>query len=96
MLNSDDLENAVGPVLRASSTTQAVVAAIKELNSGVVIMDRGSYLRVLVPDNCRLSQASVEKHLGTVFTIPGDLELILTSFKGNMVIAEGEVSWSLR
>ena len=39
----------VGPVLQAGALTNAIVAAIRDLNSEVIVLDRGAYLRVLAP-----------------------------------------------
>ena len=39
----------VGPVLQAGSVANAIVAAIKDLNQDVLVVDRGAYVRVLVP-----------------------------------------------
>jgi len=39
----------VGPVLQTGTVSNAIVAAIKDLNQDVLVLDRGAYLRVLVP-----------------------------------------------
>jgi hypothetical protein len=49
---SDDRQNIydrVGPVLQSGELGNAIVAAIRDLNSDVLVTDRGAYLRVLVP-----------------------------------------------
>jgi hypothetical protein len=38
----------VGPVLQVGVLSEAIVAAIRDLNSDVEVIDRGGYLRVLV------------------------------------------------
>ena len=42
----------VGPVLEAGEVASALIAAIREGNRDVEIVDRGSYLRVLCPQRC--------------------------------------------
>lgn len=44
----------VGPVLEVGEVADAIVAAIRERSSQVVVEDRASYLRVLVPSPCIL------------------------------------------
>ncbi len=96
MTPSVDLRDHVGPVLLAGAVADAVVAAIREENEGVTVLDRGAYLRVLVPWRCRVTRAAVERRLGGPFAIPVDLESILSSFKGVLELDEDAVTWSLR
>jgi hypothetical protein len=42
----------VGPVLQSGTVANAIVAAITELNEDVMVLDRGAYVRVLVPRCC--------------------------------------------
>jgi toluene monooxygenase system protein D len=83
----------VGPVLRSGPLAQAARAAIHELNPLAEFYDQGSYLRVLAPERCRLTRQALEKHAGTSLSFPGDLESILTSFKGRFSITEDEARW---
>jgi hypothetical protein len=91
----EDLSKHVGPVLQASIAADAVIAAIKELNEGVQVAHRGSYLRVLVPERCTVTRDVIEAHIGHPFRMPGDLEQIMPSFKGSFLVSEDEASWSL-
>ncbi len=84
----------VGPVLLAEDAAHAIVAAIRELNSNVKIVDRGSYLRVLVPRRCVVTRAAIEKTLGRPFPIPGELEALMPSFQGRFKLTEDEASWT--
>ena len=86
----DDL---VGPVLEAGESASAVVAAIRQLNRDVVVRDRGSYLRVLVPVRCVVTRRAIEQSLGRDFRLPGDLELFMPSFKGHFNVTEEEAVW---
>ncbi len=85
----------VGPVLLASPRARAVIAAIREENEAVTVLDRGAYLRVLVPGRCRVTRAAIERQLGAPFSMPGDLEGILSSFKGVLELDAEGASWSL-
>jgi hypothetical protein len=85
----------VGPVLQRGAAADAVVAAIKVLNAAVEVIDRGAYLRVMVPDRCFLTRQAVEQQLRKTFRLPADLELIMSSFKGRFRVSEDEASWDL-
>ena len=90
---ADPQHDAVGPVLIAGPLADAVVAAIHDLNVGVTIIDRGAYLRVMVHERCRLTCAAVERRSRGTFRLPGDLELVMASFRGRLHIGEDEVIW---
>jgi MmoB/DmpM family len=83
----------VGPVLQASVAASAVISAIRELNDGVQVADRGSYLRVSVEGRCVVTRRAIEAHIGRPFVLPGDLELIMPSFKGKLSMTEDEARW---
>ena len=83
----------VGPVLEAGEVALAVIAAIREQNPAVEILDRGSYLRVRCPDRCAVTRDAIEGALGRSFRLPSDLEAIMPSFTGRMVLDEDQVSW---
>jgi len=85
----------VGPVLQVGVAAEAVIAAIGELNDGVKIVRRGSYVRVFVPERCRVTRHAIEAYLGKPFQLPGDLEQIMPSFKGKLAMTAGDASWSL-
>lgn len=84
----------VGPVLEAGETARAVVAAVRQLNGDVVVLDRGSYLRVLVPGRCVVTREAIEQALGRPFRLPGDLEMVMPSFKGLLRMGNEEAVWS--
>jgi len=86
----------VGPVLEADDIGRAIIAAIREANTGVTVLDRGGYLRVLVPGRCVVRRAAIERALGRPFRLPGDLELVMPSFQGAIRITDDEVVWSWR
>ena len=85
----------VGPVLVAGAIADAIIAAIRRENDGVEVIDRGSYLRVLVPARCGVSRAAIESALSRSFRLPGDLEQVMPSFRGRFQVSEDQASWSL-
>lgn len=87
-------DDRVGPVLSAGREAEAVVSAIRALNEDVTVLDRGAYLRVLVPHRCVVTRVAIEKTLGGSFRLPGDLELLMPSFKGFLRVSEDEAVWA--
>jgi MmoB/DmpM family len=83
----------VGPVLQTGPAARAIVAAIRELNPDVQVVDRGSYLRVLVPDRCHVTRALIERHGVAPFRLPRDLERVMSSFKGRFFVSSEEARW---
>lgn len=84
----------VGPVLEAGLAADAVVEAIRQLNEDVTVIDRGAYVRVLVPGRCRVTRSAIEQLGGAPFRLPGDLEAIMPSFQGAISFSEDEVIWT--
>jgi toluene monooxygenase system protein D len=95
MSMSGDDKEAVGPVLTPGPLAEAVIAAIRAANAMVTVVDRGAYLRVLVPRRCRLEVARVEALIHGPFHLPGDLEGIMPSFRGRLHLTTGEAVWEL-
>lgn len=91
--NARAVTERVGPVLHAGPLAEAVVAAIRYMNEDVQVLDRGAYLRVLVPGCCRVTRAAVEIELGAPFHMPGDLERVMPSFKGRLSISDEGALW---
>ncbi len=85
----------VGPVLQATPFAEAIVAAIQDENDDVEVRHEGAYLRVLVPDVCRLSRAAVVTMTGQDVQFPGDLEVIMSSFTGVMRLTDRAAVWWL-
>jgi hypothetical protein len=83
----------VGPVLQSGTVADAIVAAIKELNQDVLVVDRGAYLRVLVPRRCFVTRTAIEKHLGRPFRFPGELETVMSAFKGSLQLNQNDAAW---
>jgi hypothetical protein len=85
----------VGPVLEAGEVGNAIVAAIRSFQPDVLVQDRGSYLRVLAPGRCRVTRIAIEGALGRGFRLPGDLELVMPSFKGAFRVNDDEAVWEV-
>ena len=83
----------VGPVLQSGTLANAIVAAIKDLNQDVLVVDRGAYVRVLVPQCCVVTRAAIEKHLGRPFRFPGELETVMSAFKGSIQMNQNDAAW---
>jgi hypothetical protein len=83
----------VGPVLQSGTVANAIIAAIKDLNQDVMVMDRGAYVRVLVPRCCIVTRLAIEKHLGRPFRFPGELETVMSAFKGSLQLSQDDAAW---
>jgi hypothetical protein len=83
----------VGPVLQSGTVANAIVAAITELNEDVLVVDRGAYVRVLVPRCCVVTRSAIEKHLGRAFRFPGELETVMSAFKGSLQLNQDDAAW---
>lgn len=88
-----EIYDRVGPVLQSGPVADAIVAAIKDLNQDVLVMDRGAYVRVLVPQCCVVTRLAIEKHLGRPFRFPGELEGVMSSFKGSLQLNQNDAAW---
>ncbi len=88
-----DVYDRVGPVLQSGSVANAIIAAIKDLNQDVMVLDRGAYLRVLVPQCCTVTRSAIEKHLGRPFRFPGELETVMSAFKGSLQLNQDDATW---
>lgn len=88
-----DLYDRVGPVLQTGAVGDAIVAAIRDLNPDVIVMDRGAYLRVMVPRRCFVTRGAIEKHLGRAFRFPGELETVMSAFKGTLRLGQEDAVW---
>ena len=86
----------VGPVLVSGTVAEAVIAAIKQENKEIIVVNRAAYLRVLVPRRCVVTRAAIEHNLGRTFRLPGDLERIMSAFKGRFTVSEEKAEWTFR
>jgi toluene monooxygenase system protein D len=90
-----EIYDRVGPVLQSGPLANAIIAAIKDLNRDVMVMDRGAYVRVLVPQYCVVTRSAIEAHLGRSFRFPGELETVMSAFKGSLQLNQHEAAWRL-
>ncbi len=73
----------------------AAIDAIVEDNPDkqVFVVDRGDYVRITTTDECRLTRASLEKHLGRDYSLVR-LEIEMPSFAGRIRTTDNEYVWS--
>src|SRR5277367_1790380 len=93
MTEGEGVYDRVGPVLQSGTIANAVVAAIKDLNQDVLVVDRGAYVRVLVPKYCVVTRSAIENHLGRPFRFPGELETVMSAFKGFLQLNQDDAAW---
>jgi hypothetical protein len=84
----------VGPILRSGDLADAVIDAVEEDNpdKDVMVTDRGDYVHIHTLKECRLTRASLERHLGRDYRLPM-LEIEMTSFSGRMQTSDSEYRW---
>lgn len=98
VLNVDDVETAghdlVGPVLRSGPLAEAIIDAVADDNPDrdVIVVDRGDYLRIHTAGSCRLTRASLERHLGQTMALAA-LEIEMPSFTGRLRTRVDEYVW---
>ena len=86
--------NLVGPVLQAGlPLTDAVIEAIRGANENVELADGDGKVRVMAPGFCRLRAKDVESLTGDSFSLPHDLESLMSSFRGTIRFEDDEVVW---
>jgi hypothetical protein len=94
--DDEETRDWVCPVLQKAELTDAVVAAIRDLNASARILDRGAYIRVLCDGRCRVTRQAIEQRTGAPFRMPADLELVMSSFKGTFEVSDDEAVWQFR
>lgn len=84
--------NRVGPVLRASGITAAVIEAAEEDNPDkeIRVDDKIAYVRIDCESELILRRATLEQALGRPFKM-SELEVNLASFAGRIETAEDHV-----
>jgi toluene monooxygenase system protein D len=90
------MENPVGPILRMGEDVDLVIDAIREdnPNSYVEVIDRGAYVRVQADNYLKVTEATLQRHLGPAFQIHS-LEQMLTAFAGRIKTASDQIEWHL-
>ena len=90
---AQEIYDRVGPVLQSGPVASAIIAAIQDLNEDVMLVDRGAYVRVLVPRCCVVTRSAIEDHLGRPFRFPGELETVMSAFKGSLQLNQDHAAW---
>lgn len=90
------MKDAVGPVLRMSDAISGVIRAIEEDNpdADVEVIDRGAYVRIQAPQRLRVTQQSIERHVGHAFELR-ELEALMAAFAGRIKTTSDEIRWYL-
>jgi toluene monooxygenase system protein D len=90
------MDNPVGPILRMCEEVEPVIDAIREDNPDVDIevIDRGAYVRVQAENYLRVTEATLQRHLGPAFQIRS-VEGMLTAFAGRIKTASDQIEWHL-
>jgi toluene monooxygenase system protein D len=90
------MENPVGPILRMCDEVDLVIEAIREDNpdSDVEVVDRGAYVRVQADNYLKVTEVTLQRHLGTGFKLHA-LEQMLTAFAGRIQTASDQIEWHL-
>lgn len=92
-----DMNNRVGPVMRAGELAEAVVQAAREDNPGkeIRVDDKRAYLRIDTDDEMILRRETIERHLGRSFKM-NDLEVDLSSFAGRIETDSDQIRFYLK
>jgi toluene monooxygenase system protein D len=95
-ITTANINNRVGPVMRAGELAEAVVEAAREDNPGreIRVDDKRAYLRIDTDDEMILRRETIERALGRPFKMP-DLEVGLSSFAGRIETAPDQIRFYL-
>lgn len=85
--------SAVGPVLNSGPWLNGMIAAFKESNLDLRIINRGSYCRILAPTRLLLTREAFLKNLQGETNWPDFLNLIMSSFTGKLSIESEKIEW---
>jgi toluene monooxygenase system protein D len=90
------MDNPVGPILRMCDEVDLVIDAIRDDNpdSDIEVIDRGAYVRVQADGYLRVTEETLQQHLGPSFQIRS-LEGMLTAFAGRIRTASDQIEWHL-
>ncbi len=90
----EEMDDFVGPVIRAGDFADVVARSIEDDNPGkeVRIVDRGSYVRIHTAQVCRLTRKALERHLGHPYELRM-LEIEMPSFSGRLRTRDDEFLW---
>ena len=91
-----DMNNRVGPVMRAGELADAIVEAAREDNPGkeIRVDDKRAYLRIDTDDEMILRRETIERNLGRPFKM-NDLEVDLSSFAGRIETSPDQIRFYL-
>src|SRR5262249_3655769 len=96
MVPRGSVGNGGGPVLQASPAAHAIGAPIRAPKPQTQGIAPGAYLPVLVPQSCVGPRQAIRQAAGAQFRLPGDLEAVMSSFKGRFTVSEDQAAWEYR
>lgn len=87
--------NWVGPVLQSGEFADSVVEALGGDNPGadIRVFPTGSWVRVLAASPLILRRASLREALGRDVRFPGEVEVNLSAFAGQIRTSSDEIEW---
>jgi toluene monooxygenase system protein D len=90
------MDHPVGPILRMCDEVELVVEAIRDDNPTreIEVVDRGAYVRVQADGYLRVTERSLQQHLGDSFDITS-LQGMLTAFAGRINTGSDQIEWQL-
>ena len=84
------MKHPVGPILRMGEEVEQVNAANEDDNpdTEIEVIDRGAYVRIQGEDRVVLTEATLQRYLGSDYRIRS-LENLMSSFAGRAITASG-------
>jgi toluene monooxygenase system protein D len=88
------MKHPVGPILRMGEEVEQVIAAIEDDNpdTEIEVIDRGAYVRIQGEDRVVLTEATLQRYLGSDYRIRS-LENLMSSFAGRAITASDSITW---
>lgn len=88
-------KNWVGPVLQSGEFADSVVEALENDNprSDIRVFPTGSWVRILAESPLKLRRDSLRAVLGRDLRFPGEVEVNLSAFAGQIRTSSEEIEW---
>jgi len=88
-------KNWVGPVLQSGEFAESVVEALAADNpeAEIRVFPAGSWIRVLAESPLKLRRDSLRAVLGRDVRFPGEVEVNLSAFAGQIRTSSDEIEW---
>ena len=88
-------KNWVGPVLQSGNFAESLVEALEADNPEheIRVFPNGSWVRILAASPLKLRRESLQKALGRDVRFPGEVEVNLSAFAGQIRTSSDEIEW---